>query len=352
MTVACLDVYSLLHKSSNEIPQTPSWYALILIGFIKETAIPFLLCFIAIRIVVQLLIWLGKTPEEKLQRPLLNLLVGELGIGFVVLAPVFLYTFFRVTLTSTRTFTPRVSNLFDLTNYRFVMVSFFEQFGSFLFFFIAGCVLLVRDKAFETVVGYVVLILAVLAFHMMDYNVYAGYSRFNLFVLPPILAGSSRLITWVTKQRLYFGIMLVFTGIVMNLVLSPVHLDGVKTPYWGSFRIDDSEHYYPYQDALVWLKNNQAKKRMLFTGLDFYYPFQFYWNKLDWKPRKDGIPSETIEDETVAVTSALEKAERERYSVVIYRVIDENLVLPQDTGAFRVQVIKNSAHSLIIFYKP
>jgi hypothetical protein len=186
----------------------------------------------------------------------------------------------------------------------------------------------------------------------MDYKVYAGYSRFNLFVLPPILAGSARFFTWAMKQKQYIGSTLVFVAIVSNLLLSSINLDGVKAPYWGNYRVDDSDHYYPYQDALIWLKNNYPQKRMLFTGLDFYYPFQFYWNKLDWKPKKDGIPSDEISDETLAISRILEKAENERYSVVIYRVIGNDLILPQGTGEFRVQVIKNSAHTLLIFYKP
>jgi len=353
MTVVCLDINNLLYKSSKDISQTPSWYALILIGFIKETTIPFLLCFIAVRVIVQLQIWSKKTFKEKSERSWLHLLAGELGIIFILLAPALLYLYFRATLTSTRSFTPQISNLFDSTNYYFIVLSFIQQFGPFLFFFMAGCILLIAKREFTAVLCYTSLILVILAFHMMDYEVYAGYSRFNLFVLPPILAGSARFIIWATKQKQYIGSLLAFVAIVSNFLLSPVNLDGVKAPYWGSYRIDESEHYYPYQDALVWLKNNHAEKRMLFTGLDFYYPFEFYWNKLDWKPKRDGTRSEdNINDETIAISRVLEKAESERYSIVVYRVIGSNFVLPEETGEFRTQVIKNSAHTLIIFYKP
>jgi hypothetical protein len=351
MTVVCLDINKLLHKSSKDISQTPSWYALILIGFIKETTVPFLLCFIAIRIAVQLQTWLRTSLQERSAKTLLNLLAGEAGIVFIVLAPAFLYLYFRTTLTTTRSFAPHLLNLYNLTNYRFVLLSFIEQFGPFLFFFIAGCLFLLINREFTVVLCYLALLLAIPAFHMMDYEVYAGYSRFNLFVLPTILAGATRFVIWAKKQKQYIGSTLVLVAIMINLLLSPVHWDGAKTPYWGSYRVDDSEHYYPYQDALVWLKDNAPNKRMLFSGLDFYYPFQFYWNKLDWKPKRDGMLSEGIRDETLAISSVLEKAESEGYSIVVYRAIDENPVLPEETGEFRVQVIKNSAHSLIIFYK-
>ncbi len=352
MTIACLDIDNLLHNNTKEISQRPSWYALLLIGFIKETAIPFLACFVAIRIAVQLQIWSKKTSQERSERPLLNLLAGELGIAFILLAPLLLYLYFRATLTDTRSFTPQISNLFDLANYRFVLLAFMQQFGPFFFFFIAGCILLIRNREFTTLFCYLAFIFAVLAFHTLDYKVYAGYSRFDLFILPPILAGSTRLIAWAAKQKPDIGSILILAALVSNLLLSPVNLDGVKVPYWGT-RIDDSEHYYPYQDALIWLKNNQPQKRILFTGSDFYYPLDFYWNKLDWKPRKERIPSEGISDETLAISNVLKTAESEHYGVVVYRVLGtEDPVLPQSMNGFRVQIIKNSAHTLLIFYEP
>ncbi len=352
MTIVCLDIDNLLHKSCKDISQVPSWYALILIGFIKETTIPFLLCFIAIRSIRQLRARSKKNCEEKSENTLLNLLVGEFGITFVLLAPAFLYLYFRFTLTSTRSFTPHLLNLFDLTNYHFIILAFLQQFGPFLFFFTVGCILLIVNKRSTTAFCYLFLILGILAFHIMDNENLVGYSRFNLFVLPPILAGAASFVIWARKQKQYIGSMLALLAIGSNLLLSPINLDGVKAPYWGNYRTDTSEHYYPYQDALVWLKNNYAGKRMLFTGLDFYYPFQFYWNKLNWKPKRDGILSKSVNNETIAISNVLQKAENERYSIVVYRVIGANPVLPQDLGGFRVQVIKNSAHTLLIFYKP
>jgi hypothetical protein len=352
MTVVCFDINNLLHKSSKDISQVPSWYALILIGFIKETTIPFLLCFIAVRMIVQLQGWSKKSFEEKSENTLLNLLVREFGVIFVLFAPAFLYLYFRATLTSTRSYTPHVLNLFDLTNYHFVILSFLQQFGSFLLLFIAGCILLIVNKQSTTALCYLSIILGILAFHIMDSESLVGYSRFNLFVLPPILAGAAGFAIWARKQKQYIGSMLALLAIGSNLLFSPIKLDGVKASYWGNYRFDTSEHYYPYQDALVWLKDNYAERRMLFTGLDFYYPFQFYWNKLHWKPKRDGMLSEGINNETIAISSVLEKAESEDYSIIVYRVIGKSPILPQELGGFHVQVIKNSAHTLLIFYKP
>lgn len=353
MTIVCLDIHTLLHRSNRDISKVPSWYALILIGFVKETTIPFLLGFSAVRMIVQWRVWSQGTLSEKSETSLVSLLAKELAILFVLLLPAGLYVYFRTTLTSTRSFTPEPSNLFHLTNYYFILLSFVEQFGIVFIFFIAGCVLMIKDREFSSLFAYLTLIFGTLAFHMMDYEVYAGYSRFNLFVFPPLLAGSAKFIRWITPKKPWLGNMLVALALLSNLLLSPVNLDGAKVPYWGTRRVDTSEHYYPYQDALLWLKTYHPQKRMLFTGIDFYYPFQFYWNKLDWKPRRDGIRSEeNIDDEAIALLRILEKAEHEQYSVVVYRVIDKDFVLPEERGGFRTQIIQNSVHTLIIFYKP
>jgi hypothetical protein len=281
-----------------------------------------------------------------------TLLRGEAAILFSVLAPAFLYLYFRVSLTSTRSFTAHPDNLFDLTIYPSILLSFLDQFGPFLLFFIAGCFLLVHDKEFTSVLAYLAIIFTILLFHALDAKAHIGYSRFNLFILPPILAGSLRFGTWAAEQKTRFASIFALLAIASNLLLSPVNLDGVKAPYWGDRRGDTSEHYYPYQDALLWLRDNYPQKRVLFTGLDFYYPFEFYWNKLDWKPRRDGIPSEPTSSEAVEIANLLRKAEAERYSVVVYRVLNEDLAIPPETGPWRLKVIRNSAHSLLVFYEP
>jgi len=352
MTIVCLDIKNILEKSSQEISRLPSWYALILIGFIKETTVAFLVCFLGVRMLVQLSRWQTATAPLPSARKWIRFLAGELGVIFAVLIPVIFYIYFR-TFVDTRSFSPHLSNLLDTTIYPVIARAFWEQFGLFVLFFISGCIVLLFNREYSSVFCYGSLIVAVLVFHILDTTAYVGYSRFNLFLLPPILAGSLHFTRWVALQKRVVGGILLFVSIASNLLLSPVHLDGVKTPYWGNYLADTSEHYYPYQDAILWLKQNYPTKRVLFTGLDFYYPFQFYWNKWDWKPSKrDGVPSENTGDEQMMIANILDKAQDENYDVVIYRVLNEDLVVPGEIGKFRVQLIKNSAHTLIVFYDP
>jgi len=352
MMIVCFDINRLVQQNSKNILQLPSWYALILIGFIKETTISFLLCFITLRIIIQLWTWLKRETNEKARTSFKNLCLEELKVIFSVLIPIFIYLYFRTTLTSTRSFNFQTVNLIDLKVYYYIGISMIEQFGAFIVFFLSGCILLIKRKEYLSVFCYIFLVVAVSLFHTIDKKEFVGYSRFNLFILPPILALSIKFINWATNQSPYWERILIFFALITNLLLSPIYLDGTKTPYWGNHLIDTSEHYYPYQDALVWIKTNYPEKRVLFTGLDLYYPFQFYWNKLSWQPKRDGLSSENINGEIIELSKILEEAQSKNFDVVVYRVKDESIELPSDTESFRIRFIKNSAHSLIIFYRP
>jgi hypothetical protein len=122
MTVVCLHIKSLLEDDFDNIRQNPAWYALILVGFIKETTIPFLFCFLACRIVVSLLRSrqrnalpgrLEFTAVENMKEPLIRSVMGELVIIFATMFPVFLYVLLRSTLASTRSFVPEISALWN-----------------------------------------------------------------------------------------------------------------------------------------------------------------------------------------------------------------------------------------------
>jgi hypothetical protein len=64
MTIVAFSAKDLLEKDISQIKQLPGWYALILIGFIKETAIPFLAFFLVFRFVIQ--IWSPRTRFKPL----------------------------------------------------------------------------------------------------------------------------------------------------------------------------------------------------------------------------------------------------------------------------------------------
>ena len=347
MTVVCLDIKNLTHQNGREVTQNPSWYFLILIGLIKETTAPFLLCFLVCREIIQFREWHTTRGEKSLA----GFLIMEFGIVFAVLAPVAFYLYLRSELISTRSYNPHPSNLLDPSIYPLIIRSFLEQFGLFFLFFLCGCFVLAISKDYATLFIQLALIIATLGFFIMDNRVYVGYSRFNLYVFPPMLAVASMFIRWIFLKKRILGILLIFSVLLVNLLISPINFDGTKVPYWGNYLIDTSEHYYPYEDALLWLRDNDKNGRILFTGLDFQYSFQFYWNKLDWHPNREGIQSDNSDNEAIAVSKILETAERENFDFVVYRVLGQDFIQPQETSRFQSKIIRNSAHSLIIYYK-
>ena len=226
MTLVCLDIKDLTHENAGKLTQNPNWYALILIGFIKETATPFLLCFLVCREIIQLQKWFT-TEQEK---PLASFLAVELRIIFSVLAPAFLYLYFRSDLTSTRSYIPHLLNLFDPSIYPLIGRSLVEQFGPFLLFFLCGCILLITRRKYSILLCQLLLITITLVFYITDNKILIGYSRFDLSILPPILTVASMFIGWIFLQKHIVGIALVLSALVVNLIISPVYLDGTKMP--------------------------------------------------------------------------------------------------------------------------
>ena len=202
MTVVCLRAGDLLKKDFGELKKDPGWYALILTGFIKETTLPFLLCFLVVRSVLYL--WNRARSDPKTAqgegttaakgKSTWYSLLGELSVYFVTLVPILYYLIFRSISEDTRAYTFTVSNLLNASIYPVIGRAFFEQFGIFLLLFLGGCFLLGREKKFGMLGFYLAVILGYTIFHTIDQDEYIGYSRFNLFILPAILAGSATLV--------------------------------------------------------------------------------------------------------------------------------------------------------------
>ena len=361
MLVVCFRIKGLLQKDFNHIRQDPGWYALILIGFIKETAITFLLCFLFCRILIYSVnrirnhhqsILSKSEPDSKERHPLMKSLVGEMSIVFSTLFPIFFYLMLRTYLASIRSFVPQLSNLLNLSAYRAIGQSLVEQFGAYLFFFIGGLILLLVRREYTIAGFFMLLVLVIPLFHAVDNLAYAGYSRFNLFILAPILVGSSFLFNWMIKQKKVLALATVSGIILINLVISPVNSDGSKVPYWGNYLVDTSEHYYPYQKALLWIENNYYQDKFLFAGANDRYDFDFYFNKLEWFPKFDTLKALKGQTDEQAISAAMAMAEKKGERVILFQVSGKLTPnIPGGSSFDNVKIIQNEAHTLLIFYK-
>jgi hypothetical protein len=293
MFIVCLRIDHLLFSDFEEIRNDPGWYALILIGFIKETTIPFLLVFVAFRIAIKIveLIKRKQNCYKENQQPVIyplkriyEVFSQEVVIGFLLLFPAALYVLFRTSLIDTyRGNVPTVINLFYISTYEVIIRSLFEQFGPYLIIFLAGSILLIRQGEKIRAGFYLSNIIIFLIFFTVDDWRYIGYSRFNLLILPEILACGIVVIHRL-KDRKIIGPALSILILALNFLISPINSDGTKKPLWGNYNFDTSEHYYPYEETLQWIKDSDIDGPLLFTGMDYPYYLDFYFYKLNWFP--------------------------------------------------------------------
>ncbi|MEI7846762.1 MAG: hypothetical protein WCK35_13260 [Chloroflexota bacterium] len=370
MLVVCLRIKNLLLADFDEIKNDPAWYALILIGFIKETALPFLLIFLFFRLGLTALRFTRWAPTSEKHpwlapgntlQPLLKLAYAEFQVAFSVLFPIIFYILLRSSLISTRSLGLQPQNFWQLSTYLVLGRSFLEQFGLFQLIFLVGCLRLIQKKEVIPALFFLTLFLGIPLFHSLDDWQYIGYSRFNLFMLPAILGGSAAflddLIGWnktgsTSKRTILPGLVLVVL-IASNLWVSPINLDGTKKPLWGNYNVDTSEHYYPYKDALLWLRQAKLKGPYFITGMPrTHYFYNFYLEHWQWSPDIKESYSNQYPDEASNLGYALNYAKEKEYRVIIYQVIGKVLpVRPPEISAYpQQQVFCNQAHCLIIFY--
>ena len=255
MLIVCLNIPSLLKDDFQKIKENPAWYALILIGFIKETTIPFLVCFIGWRLIAGVV-------QGRISLKSIKTSCAAWGMNFsspcAVLLPVLFYLFLRGTLSQqSRWFSLTLANLSKPIVYSTLLRSFYDQLGlPFFLLFCASCFFLFWKKEFLQAGFFLSLFVLYPAFFAVDTLIYTGYSRFNLFIIPPVLAGAWILIKRLMESRKIIGTITACAILTINLWASPVFIDGTKKPLWGNYLTDTSEHYYPYREALTWLKTN------------------------------------------------------------------------------------------------
>ncbi len=342
MLIVCLDIDKLLNDNFDIIGRNLSWYALIIIGFIKETAIIFIFVFIACRLINQIILFFRNNKRTDLN----SILKNEIKIVYTVALPLIFYMYYRMAYSGYRSFSPDFSNLFTLEAYTAYARSFAEQFSLFTVLFIGGCIVYIYEKKYGYVSFLIFSILATMSFHIVDNIVYAGYSRFSLFLMPQILAGAVNCINYLIKLEKIRILFIVLPLLTVNLLLSPVNYDGTKKPFWGNYLCDTSEHYYPYPDVLNWLKKKHYSDIIIFSGMDYPYYLKFYFNKINWFPEYCKIDAK----ELAAFQKISEQASAEKKFVVVFHESGNNssFLKEQDMFLFEKRFV-NQAHAISVY---
>jgi len=352
MTLACLNSEQLLTGEFRDIKHNPGWYALILIGFIKETTLPFVLCFVGARFLVRFWLTFTQPGETKQKKRPGDFLLNEIPVCFVVLFPIIYYLALRFIFSHTRPYSFTPANLIDPEIYKVLLFSIFDQFGLFIFMFLAGIVLLVIKKRIPSLLLYVVMIFGYALFYMLDQKIYVGYSRFNLFFLPLVLAGAVVFIKWIIEKRRGWSYALVVVTLIVSIIMSPINRDGSKEPGWGNYLFDTSEHYYPVEDAIKYLKAQGPEDSTLFAGMYYEYFFHFYARKLNWTPSFSDILLSDIEnqDDVLNLRAAMQAGEQRGFDTILFFVLGEKIpAVPTGSPYIQDKVIQNDAHTIVIY---
>jgi len=363
MTLACLQCESLLTRDFHEVKKHIGWYALILIGFIKETTLPFLLIFVGCRWVVRL--WgriksrkkANRSVELETANPNLSLIhffKGEVAFSFVSLLPIFYYLVFRGIYYHGRTYQFHPSNLFNPAVARVFVQSLFDQFGLFILLFIAGCVILIIKRKYPSLFFSLLYFFGYCLYLILEQKKYIGYSRFNLFLLPVLLTGSFILIQEILKKRKLIAYLLVVLTLITSILLTPILRDGTRLPGWGNYFFDTGEHYYPVEEAMSWLKEKDPDGNILFAGLYYKYTYSFYLDKLNWVPEVVDLFLSDIEnqDDDLNLKNALIEAEKKGYNNVLFFILGDKVPqLPENSPYYEAMVFKNLAHKIVIYIR-
>jgi hypothetical protein len=340
MVVVCLDIDHVLTARDEALRRRPAWYALILLGFVKETTIAFLAVVVACRLAAR---WREIRSHPRRMRETLI----EARTVFCILLPLAVYLFYRGVFGDVRrTFSPHWANLSETQTYAVFLRAMGEQFGPAAILFPAGLVLLVLQRRIRALVFVVLAFAACGGLHLLDDGRYLGYSRFLLLLGPLVVFGVHECVRWATRRSaiaLIIGLLLVAGA---NLVLCPLNLDGARKSGWGQYRLDISEHYYPYREALRYVRQRYGDRPVLMTGMHYAY-YHSYYVGTSSRIAQRLLPEDTGYGDVAAV---LRWARQNGYRHVLYHVPDKPSRMPlRPAGYEQERVFTNSAHGLVLY---
>jgi hypothetical protein len=360
MTYCVFNIRDLVFADSRILVTKPVWYALLLLGFLKETVMVILLVVLSLRLFAQMI-----KHKFNIKRLLL-----ELKICVLAISPLLIYLYFRNYFVYYRVYTPQWSILLEPKNYQLIAESLFNQMGGLFPLSIAGLIVLFLKK--DKSIFFILLILSsgVIIFFMLDSPQYLGLARWNLLVIPVVFYLAYQFLTPAPKPVLFICLVALIAG---NYFLNPIMPDGVRINNWGCPNTDGTEYYYPYEQAIQHLSSEKNIKSVMLLGQYFpYWGIQFYQAKYDFYPRfsihqfNGPQPAWVVwfdgrrfnaQDELNYLTGFFTDcikpgSETANVDAIIYHSVNNIDVNTRDTycGKFRViKRMRNSLNSLYIF---
>ncbi len=356
MIVCVWNIEILIKEDFDILRQHYIWYVVLLMSFLKETTIIFLLSIVFLRGCYQVYV------VYKIRKIWRSLVFSELRLVFTVLCPVIVYIFFR------RTFAPYIDSspkfyldkIFSFSNYVYVLQSLITQAGLLPIIGTLGLIYLSKKDIFTTRV-IVIIFVSILFFYLgylyRGYTLTVGYSRWNLFLLPMILFWAAVSVNYIVKRKNIYGILLLLVIFAFNLRLFPFKSDGTRLPNWGAPRMDSGEYSYPYAETIRFLSTEKSVKTLLILGsYSQYLGLRFYLEKYDFHP--------TIREYYFGLNRFDQTTERQKLDqffnalpfsadAILYHSvnnIDLNMNDVYGEKYIIITKVQNSLHSIFIFF--
>ncbi len=356
LTYVLLHADKWLRNTFVEMRQQPYWLAFIGLGFVKETFLFVVLVLLAMRLFTRIIV---------LRKYTFNQLLNEMVIVFVALLPLVYYLFIRYYNGNVRPGALSFDHLKQWNSYLVLLKSFWQQFGVFALLFPAALVSYALQKNYVKVLLFLGGVVGVsFVFAADSGGIYAGYSRFNLLVLPFFLVAAMDVLQTVLikSKQIAYGVFAIILAI--NFVLCPIHLDGSKEAYWGDYGYDTAEHYYPFKEALQFTKEKGFTQVTLLTNdyQPYFLRFNFQFQHLQYAPQLGITVNGALNNSSQAI-AAIQNILNSGVQAVIVQVHEYDLSkkntqihpyltsLTTQLSGLQVKILSNSAHTLLVVYR-
>lgn len=346
----------LLTRDFVHVKAHPAWLALIAAGFFKETLFIMFFTILCLRIVTRgWILWKNSQIQIKS-------ILSEFGVVFCIALPLFFYLVCRTQFADNpRPYDFSYKNLFQLHLWTLAGLSILDQYAFLLILAIIGFFGGLKNKRYLWVVGIGLIFVSHFLFHFMGKSYLVGYARFQLFLLGPLAALALYALVMLAKRKMTYCIIAIVIMLIVNILQCPVDLlTGGKKPGWGArARPYYSDRYYPYREAIQWLKESYPKTPILIgsthpANMGFRWTcqrFNFQPNARFVKIDKNLYCDHAVSRKTLEHLLAI--AQQNKVPLVMFLKTDDCTVIYDDEktlyGYTAFKIIKNKYQSLVFY---
>ncbi len=270
--IMLLDCKKLLSLPYPRVCCRPSWFAIVFLGFTKETAFPMLLAFVAVRVLFRCLDLRRDSVKD-----MRGFVYGEVLVAVAACLPAVLYMLIR-SLSGARPYGAHFLNLFDITLLHQFVSSLGVQFGALLLPAVWGVYLQIRRKQWRQLTLAGLIFVGMSVFFMGENEQYIGMARFNLLLLPPLIFWAWEGLMDLFKIRFSLGVLAVLLVILCNIVLSPVDSYGRRMP-WGK----TEEFWYDFPKAFKYIRNRNENATIMMGNMATPYNVFLAKKFMNWE---------------------------------------------------------------------